>query len=274
MMRTVALSFFLFVCFLPLNQAGGTEAPANTLAPYFHIATEAAEVDSFPLKKTEARVQINGVIAEVVISQTYGNQGQHPINARYIFPAGSRAAVHGMRITIGETVVNARISKRLEAREEFKKAKSEGKSAGLLEQQRPNVFSMEVANILPGDEVTVTMRYTEVLVPAEGTYEFVFPTVVGPRYGGPPGSSPPEEAAWIHNPYLKQGRPPANEFDLQVALSAGMPIAAVSCPSHKTITHWEDRASAVIRLDPVERSGGDRDFILNYRLADSEVPPG
>jgi Ca-activated chloride channel homolog len=276
MARKVVFPVFLLICSFFATNARGAEAPVKTLAPYFWVAAEYSTADPFPLKKTEARVRINGVIAEVIISQTYGNRSQGPINARYIFPAGTRAALHGMTITIGEAVVNARIRERQAARREFNAAKSEGKSAGLLEQQRPNVFSMDVANILPGDVVTVTLRYTELLVPTEGTYGFVFPTVVGARYGGSPEHpvTETENAGWIQNPYLKQGQSPTNEFDLQVALSAGMPISALSCPSHQITTRWDGDSTALIRLAETERFGGNRDFILNYRLSGSQVATG
>jgi len=87
-----------------------------------------------------------------------------------------------MKMTIGERVIHARISKREDARREYEQAREQGRSASLLEQQRPNVFQMNVANIMPGDEIKVELSYTELLVPVDKVYEFVYPTVVGPRY--------------------------------------------------------------------------------------------
>src|SRR5688572_31512171 len=87
-----------------------------------------------------------------------------------------------MRMRISDQVVVARIKEREAAKQEFDKAKREGKSASLLEQDRPNVFSMSLANIMPQDQVEIELRYTELLVPTDGVYEVVFPTVVGPRY--------------------------------------------------------------------------------------------
>ena len=125
---------------------------------------------------------INGVIAETYVTQTYGNEGSVPVNASYVFPASTRVSVHGMKMQIGDKAVTARIKEKEEARQEFTAAKSQGKSASLLEQQRPNVFTMKVANIMPGDTVNIELHYTEMLVLTEGTYEFVFAAVVGPRY--------------------------------------------------------------------------------------------
>ena len=83
-------------------------------------------------------------------------------------------------------------------------AEKEGKTAALLEQHLPNVFQMNVANILPGDDVKVELRYTELLLPTDGNYQFVFPTVVGPRYNSPQSSQ--ANATWVAQPYLPQGQ--------------------------------------------------------------------
>ena len=139
-------------------------------------------VDRLPLKDTRVDVAIAGVIADVTVRQVYENRGTRPIHARYVFPASTRAAVYGMTMTVGDVRIVARIKERKQAAREFEAAKREGKSASLLEQSRPNVFSMKVANVLPGDTIAVELKYTELLVPTDGVYEFVYPTVVGPRY--------------------------------------------------------------------------------------------
>ena len=94
---------------------------------------------------------INGVIAETYVTQTYANEGTIPINASYVFPASARVTVHGMKMEIGNEVITAKIKEREEAKTEFEEAKSEGKSASLLEQQRLNASCMNVLNVMPGD---------------------------------------------------------------------------------------------------------------------------
>src|SRR4030095_1526471 len=113
---------------------------------------------------------------------TYRNEGSRPINASYVFPASTRAAVYAMRMRIGDQIVGGKIKEREAAQQEFDRAKAEGKSASLLEQERPNVFSMSLANVMPNDQIEIELRYTELLVPTDGVYEVVYPTVVGPRY--------------------------------------------------------------------------------------------
>ena len=92
-------------------------------------------------------------------------------------------------------------AERGQARADYEQAKSQGRSASLLEQHRPNVFQMNVANILPGDEIRVELSYTELLVRTEGTYAFVYPTVVGPRYAGRAGTDSSTGEPWVANPY-------------------------------------------------------------------------
>ena len=188
--------------------AAGENQDDKTLSPYFLIEDGDSSVDRFPLKETHVTVRISGVIADVVVRQKYYNGGTRPINARYIFPASTRAAVHSMKMIIGEEVVVAQVKERNAAQQEFDNAKNEGMSASLLKQQRPNVFSMNVANILTNDTIDIELRYTELLVPTEKTYEFVYPTVVGPRYSNQPEATAPETDLWVKNPYLKEDQAP------------------------------------------------------------------
>jgi Ca-activated chloride channel family protein len=144
-----------------------------------------------PLKSTHVDVRVSGVIADVTVVQTYKNEGQRAIEAKYVFPGSTRAAVHGMNVRLADRLITAKIREKQQARIEYDTAKKEGKTAALLEQHLPNVFQMNVANILPGDDVKVELRYTELLVPTDGNYQFVFPTVVGPRYNSPQSPARP-----------------------------------------------------------------------------------
>src|SRR4051794_21225688 len=153
----------------------------RSLSPYFFVNGD-PNVDHLPLKDTRVDISVSGVISDVKVVQTYQNEGTRPINATYVFPASTRAAVYSMRMKIGDQVIYAKIKEREAAKQEFEKAKKDGKSASLLEENRPNVFSMNLANIMPQDVIEIELRYTEMLVPTEGVYELVYPTVVGPRY--------------------------------------------------------------------------------------------
>ncbi len=250
------------------------ESDDRTLSPYFFVKSDDAQVDQLPLKSTSAAVNISGVIADVQVSQVYKNEGKRPLEAIYVFPASTRAAVYGMKMTIGERVIHARISKREDARREYEQAREQGKSASLLEQQRPNVFQMNVANIMPGDEIKVELKYTELLVPADRVYEFVYPTVVGPRYSNQPAETAPPAERWVQNPYLHQAEAPHYAFDIQVNVAAGLPIKELHCTSHKVTANFDGPSVARVLLDKSEASGGNRDYILRFRLDGDRIQSG
>ena len=274
-MPMFTLTAIVLVCSLLIP--GGpalAETPSKTLSPYFFIEGGDESKDRFPLKSTSVETVINGVIADVKVTQRYANMGDRPINARYVFPASTQAAVHGMQMTVGEDVVVAQIKERQAAKQTFSEAKASGQSASLLEQERPNVFTMQVANIMPGDTATIELHYSELLIPETGQYTFVYPTVVGPRYSTIPEAGADDHQLWIKNPYLASGRKPTSEFMMNITLAAGLPLQQVVCDTHATEVSWESEAQAHIKLAEGETHGGNRDFILNYRLSGDQIHSG
>ena len=271
--KTSNLILTISVLIIPMNvSAEGTD---KSLSPYFMIKSGAENgVESFPLKSTSAEVKIAGVIADVKVTQVYKNDGNSPIEAMYVFPGSTRAAVYGMQMTIGERVRVAKIKEREEAKHTYEQAKAEGKSASLLEQHRPNVFQMSVANIMPKDEVKVELHYTELLSPTDGVYEFDYPTVVGPRYSNQKEETAPVSEQWIKNPFLHQGEAPTYGFGLSVKIDGSVPIEDLLSTSHKIETNFESPSRALVELSQDEKEGGNRDFILRYRLQGEVIQSG
>ncbi|MDO4332758.1 MAG: VIT and VWA domain-containing protein [Eubacteriales bacterium] len=265
---------FLFCLAVPAAASAQENEDADvTLAPYFFIENADPDLDSFPLKGTDVVTNINGCIAETYVTQTYANEGTRAINARYLFPASTKVSVHGMTMQIGDQVVTAKIKEKEDARTEFEQAKSEGKSASLLEQQRPNVFTMDVANIMPGDTVLIELHYTELISPTEGTWQFVFPTVVGPRYSSPAQDENGTTQEWVETPYLPDGETPDCQYNITVNLSAGVPISGIASGSHEIYVE-QDRESARVTLSNPEVYAGNRDFILDYKLTGTDINSG
>ncbi|MFH0782857.1 MAG: VIT and VWA domain-containing protein [Pseudomonadota bacterium] len=263
----------LLVGLIVLPSAGrAEESGKESLAPYFFIEGGESNLDRFPLKDTKVAVNIKGVLADVTITQRYTNQGGRPIHGQYIFPASTRAAVHGMTMTVGERVIKAEIKRKEKAKEIYSEAKKSGKSASLLSQQRPNVFSMEVANIMPGDTIEIELHYSELLVPEDKVYGFVFPTVVGPRYSNQPAGEVQDQ--WIANPYLKEGVDAPPDFSIEVQLATGMVIKDLHSPSHRLESEWQGDSKARVTLAASEQHSGNRDFILQYRLAGEQISSG
>lgn len=200
--------------------ADDSRSDDSSSSPYFFVDNADPAVDALPLKATRVDARVLGNIAEVTVTQEYRNQGKTPLEARYVFPASTRAAVHGMTVRLGDRVIQAQIREKQKAKAEYQQARQDGKTAALLEQERENVFQMNVANILPGDVVQVELRYSELLVPTDGRFQFMYPTVVGPRYNGRDESGSGKQQ-WIESPYLPAGEPSGTRFDLQVEPGAG-----------------------------------------------------
>ena len=246
----------------------------KTLSPYFLVLSKDSQTEQLPLYSTSADVNIVGVIADVTVRQVYKNNGKTPIEAIYVFPASTKAAVYAMSMKIGQRLLVAEIQKKEEARKTYENAIKEGKSASLLEQHKPNVFQMNVGNIMPGDTIVVEMKYTELLIPDNKVYEFVYPTVVGPRYSNVKDSNAKPEDRFVETPYQRQGEKPLYKFDINVSIDAGMPIEGLMCESHKIVTEKIGTNSLNIKLGDSETFSGNKDFVLNYRLAGDKIKTG
>jgi Ca-activated chloride channel family protein len=253
------------------------EAPAGprlkTESPYFFVKSDDPSVDRLPLKGTEVAVKISGVIADVTVTQTYRNEGQRVIEAKYVFPGSTKAAVSGLNIRLADRLITAQIREKQQAQIEYDTAKKEGKTAALLEQHLPNVFQMNVANILPGDDVKVELRYTELLVPQSGNYEFVFPTVVGPRYNSPQSEN--AQAKWAAQPTLHAGAAPSTSFKLKATIDTPMGLKEVRSTTHAIdVKKSDEDQHADIALTADGRPADNRDFVLDYRLAGEKIESG
>jgi Ca-activated chloride channel family protein len=271
--RLLILALALLVSAAAAAQSDSPRAD-RTLSPYFFVEGGDPAVDRLPLKDTRVDVAIAGVVADVTVRQVYENRGQRPLHARYVFPASTRAAVYGMTMTVGDTRLVATIRERSQAKQQFEAAKSEGKSATLLEQSRPNVFTMNVANVMPGDTIAVELKYTELLVPTDGVYEFVYPTVVGPRYSSKTQAEAGEEDGFVRTPYTHEGEAPRSGFHLAGQLSTGVPIHDLSSPSHQIVSRAAGQGRAEFSLGDSDGPPNNRDFILRYRLEGDAIASG
>ncbi|TMM56624.1 VWA domain-containing protein [Maribacter algarum] len=239
----------------------------QTDSPYLLISTKDA---SIPLKASKTDVQISGAIAHVRVTQVYQNKGTQAIEAKYVFPLSTQAAVHKMQMTIGERIVNAKILEREEAQKVYKTALSEGKRAAKLDQDRPNVFQMNVGNIMPKDEITIDIYYTEMLLPVNEEYQFVAPAVVGPRFT----DESLKNTESFNMPYTTRGISDTFDFDMTVAINAGMIIQNINCSSHKVNVRYPDVKTAEIYLSKSNENPSNRDFILNYNLRGNKIQSG
>ncbi|MGB0523336.1 MAG: VIT and vWA domain-containing protein, partial [Flammeovirgaceae bacterium] len=260
----------LICCFISVSGF----AQEKTGSPFFYVKSKEKKVDVMPLKRTAVDVNVAGVIADVKVTQEYQNEGDQTLEAIYVFPASTNAAVYGFEMTVGSRKIVAKIAEKQKARQQYEAAKKEGKTASLLEQKRPNVFQMSVGNILPNDYIKVELFYTETLIPTDGVYEFIYPTVVGPRYAEEFATEVMFNDDWVKSPYQKDGEEPSYDYEINATVNAGMPIKKVVCNTHKVNVSHADKSTVTAKLDPSDKKGGNRDYVLKYELAGGKIQSG
>ena len=235
-----------------------------------------------PLKHTDVKAEISGFISRVVVTQQFENPFKEKIEAVYTFPLPQNAAVDDMTMIVGERTIRGKILPREEAQAVYDAAKSSGKVASLLDQERPNIFTQSVANILPGEQIKITISYVETLNYVNGAYEFVFPMVVGPRYipGSPTGRTQgngfaadtdrvPDASRITPNsppPAMRSG----HDISLDVTLDAGLVLDDINSKTHDVDIQRPDAHSARLHL----REGStipNKDFVLRYDVAGKTI---
>lgn len=274
-LATVGLATLGFVALVspPLHAQEATGPRQKTESPYFFVKSDDPSIDRLPLKGTDVNVRISGVIADVTVTQRYRNEGTRAIEAKYVFPGSTKAAVNGLNVRLADRLITAQIREKKQAQIEYDTAKKEGKTAALLEQHLPNVFQMNVANILAGDDIQVELHYTELLVPQAGNYQFVFPTVVGPRYNSPQSSQ--AQATWVAQPVLRAALAPNTTFNMKVAIDTPMGIKEVRSRTHGIeVTKADEDRHADVVLGKTGETADNRDFVLDYRLAGEKIESG
>jgi Ca-activated chloride channel family protein len=239
--------------------------------------------ESVPLVHTDVTLDVRGLAGAATVTQQYVNSGTQPIEAVYVFPLPHDSAVYDLEIRIGNRIIRSVIREREDAKRVYESAKSEGKRAALVEEERPNIFTASVANLMPGDHIDVRLRYVQPLHWEEGRIRLVFPMVVGPRYI--PGAQPVShsgtgwavdtdavpDASRITPPVRNPDSRPGHDISLSVDLDSGFEFGSINSVSH---------AITVRRLPDgrrhVELASGatipNKDFVLEVQQAESTQP--
>ena len=232
-----------------------------------------------PLKHTDVKGQISGYIATVDVTQKFHNPYDEKIEAVYVFPLPQNAAINEFIMVIGKRKIRGIIRERKEAEEIYRQARSQGYVASLLTQERPNIFTQKVANIEPGKNIDVNIKYFNTLAYVDGWYEFVFPMVVGPRFNPPCYTDGVGAVARGKNgisgqktevQYLKPGERSGHDIAVTVDVGAGVSIEEVACTSHvidKTFATPENMTVKLSSLDSIP----NKDFVLRYKVAGKTV---
>ncbi len=215
-------------------------------------------------------VTVTGPVARVRVTQAFRNTSASWVEATYLYPLPADGAVDSLRMVVGQRVIVGHVKKRAAARAVYEAAKARGQKAGLVEQQRPNMFTTSVANVGPGETVLISIEYQAPVAETNGTFSLRLPLVVGPRYTPPHTLTSPaaiaDANAVTSAPVLdpKIGRD-LNPTSITVHLKPGFAAANVISRYHRVIVSGADQ-DRTIRLDAGEVPA-DRDFELNWRSA-------
>lgn len=245
------------------------ETPINKLLPC-------------PLKHTNVKASVAGYIASVEVTQQFHNPFGVKIEAVYVFPLPSNAAVNEFVMTIGDRHIRGIVREREQARKIYENARSQGFVASLMTQERPNIFTQSVANIEPGKEIDISICYFNTLTYSDGWYELAFPMVVGPRFN-PPGTTdgigavgPGARGGTAQKTEVSTLRPGTrngHDISLLVDLDAGVPYEEVRSINHAVSVTRQDEQRAIVRLNSAD-SVPNKDFLLRWRVAGDRVKSG
>jgi Ca-activated chloride channel homolog len=276
-----------------LAQRGKPLPPPTAVHPdpqgcLISLDSEGRPTQLFPLKHTDVKIEISGFLARARVTQQFENPFPDKIEAVYTFPLPQQAAVDDMTLTVGDRVVKAKIKKREDAKAIYEAARARGHVAGLLDQERPNIFTQSVANIMPGEKITVTISYVETLKYEDGSYELLFPMVVGPRYipGQPTGTSEQPstklggdwaydtdqvpDASRITPSVAKPGTRAGHDISIDLQLDAGLPLESLQSRTHDVTIEKPAPDRAVVRLKN-QATIPNKDFILRYDVAGKKI---
>jgi Ca-activated chloride channel family protein len=236
-----------------------------------------------PLKGLDVHAHIDGLLADVTVTQTFVNTHREPLEATYVFPLPDRAAVTEFRLEVAGRVVEGVLQERGAARREYDRALRAGHRAAISEEERPGVFSLRVGNLPPGEAALVQLRLSGPLPYRDGEATFRFPLVVAPRYipGTPlPGASVGSgtacdtdavpDASRISPPVLLPGYPNPVRLSLLVDVAPStLPVSDFRSSLHAVLQATSDGGACRILMQPGERA--DRDFVLRFRVGGGAV---
>ena len=278
-LKVTPFAVILGLLFLVSGPAFGADRGSLTI-----IEPDGKGGQGCPLEHTSVKAEVSGFVARVTVKQIFHNPRQEKIEAVYTFPLSADGAVDEMLMKVGDRVVRGVIKRREEARRIYEEARQRGHVASLLDQERPNIFTQSVANIMPGEKVEITIKYVELLPYDDGAFSFAFPMVVGPRFipGKPAGrqgtgwardTGQVPDASKITPPVTPEGTRAGHDIDLTLEVDAGVPIEKIESKLHEVEVSRKDGSHATISLKN-RKEIPNRDFVLTYTVAGEEIRSG
>ncbi|WP_166256890.1 marine proteobacterial sortase target protein [Marinobacter salicampi] len=281
--------WLLVALFLSLHPvyAEATERGEET-AGALYFGEPGSRGEQATLLSADYQVTVSGLIAETRLRQSFSNAGQNWREAIYVFPLPEQASVYSLKMRAGERVIEGEIQTRQEAATQYETAKAESRQAATVAQERPNLFTTRLANIPPGEEITVEIRYQQAVRYQSGEFELRLPTTLTPRYmpGAPQVADAPDNwrQGWAMpttqvadadaiSPFtvLPDDLPPgSHQASISLELYTGLPIASVLSPSHSLQSTWD---GDTVRVTPTEGAVPmNRDMIVRWLPVRGEAP--
>lgn len=273
--------FFMSLKSISSVSAAGSKTKSQTPLASLRATAAGQPVGDCPLKHTDVKAEISGFISRVTVTQEFENPFDDKIEAVYSFPLPQSAAVDDLTMVIGDRTIKGKIMRREEAKAAYESAKSLGKVASLLDQERPNIFTQSVANIMPGQQISITISYVETLKYADGSYEWTFPMVIGPRYIPGRSENPQlDEAKPTENqrvpdadritPPVGKGMRVGHDISLELMIDAGVPIENLSSQVHEVDIERTNERRALVHLKD-QATIPNKDFVFHYQVAGQKI---
>ena len=284
---TIALSFSSFAQDVEERRYRLSEVESGSLM----LRTDRpGEFLKAPMVKTDVDMDISGPIIRAKVTQVFTNDTSEWVEGVYVFPLPNMAAVDRLKMVVGGRLIEGKVEEKKKAKAIYEKAKSEGKKASLLTQERPNIFTNSVANIGPGETVAIQIEYQDMAKMEDGVFSMRFPMTVGPRFS--PKAETVQVASLDGNiqmavldPVLDRDRispplmPPTQEpaeylrlpVSIDVSLEAGFPVDSLDSPYHDITVIPMEGDSKIVSLKDGEVPA-NRDFLLEWSAQPSEKP--
>ncbi len=261
--------------------------PDNVKRGELLMAGEDGKLQRAPLVSQKVDIKISGIIARVVVEQQFVNVNEEWLEAIYVFPLPDESSVDHLRLVVGERVLQGQIKEKSEAKAIHEKAKREGRKSSLLSQNRSNIFTTRVANIGPGEQVSVIIEYQQLVHVDDGLFSLRFPMAVGPRYipGRPLERDAKENVqlnptGWAVDtdqvPDASEITPPVDlqgettiPVDFTIDLAAGFPLSELNSLYHGIDSRETGEGHYTIVL--TGQVVADRDFVLEWRARDARA---
>ncbi|MBI4851005.1 MAG: VWA domain-containing protein [Acidobacteria bacterium] len=287
----------ILIIFLPFFNSIFSSDPSNSINSFTALASnvetsgalesytlEGRRIGYCALAHTDVKATITGFTSYVKVTQHFVNTSNEKIEALYTFPLPQNAAIDGLTMIVGNRVIKGEIKERQEAKATYEQARREGQIASLLDQERPNIFTQHVTNILPNSKIKVTISYIEVLKYDKGNFEFVFPTVVGPRYipkhleGNSYEQNLDSSAISYQAQNMSRITPPlsptrtGHDLSIEVSLDSGVDMKNLTA-THNLDIYKKTPHTALIKLKS-QNIIPNKDFVLKYNVLNSKIQDG